>query len=243
VDGRSLANDPCVRKAQDLKRRYPHLIGKLRGPLLELVDERSQQGAKAARAFPQTRLGKPSTALGPGPARARKPAGPQGQAMPVYEFLCSDCNRVFNFLARSPDAASRKPACPKCGGRRMSKLFSLFATARKSAERAKGAEAPPPDADLGPADEARMDRAMASLEHDMESIDENDPRQVAAAMRRLSDASGEKLGPEFDEMIRRIEAGEDPEKVEEEMGDLLGDDEAGGAPGGPPSRDDGLYDL
>jgi len=165
--------------------------------------------------------------------------------MPVYEFLCADCNRVFNFLARSPDAAGRKPACPKCGGRRMSRLFSPFATGRKGAQPSKGAEAPSPDADrdLSPAEEARMERAMAGLERDMESIDENDPRQVAAAMRRLSDASGERLGPEFDEMVRRIEAGEDPEKVEEEMGDLLGEGEPGGAPGGPPTRDDGLYDL
>ena len=165
--------------------------------------------------------------------------------MPMYEFLCEDCNRIFNFLARTPEAATRKPACPKCRGRRMSKLFSLFATGRKRGERGKGPESSGPEAAGGqsPADEARMERAMMELTRDMESIDENNPRQMAAVMRRLSDASGENLGPEMDEMIRRIEAGEDPEKVEEEMGDAVGEEGLGGGTGGAPTHDDGLYDL
>ena len=164
--------------------------------------------------------------------------------MPMYEFLCEDCNRVFNFLARTPEAAKRKPACPKCGGRRMTRLLSLFATGRKTAERSEGPGSSAPDSagDQSPAEDARMERAMMELTRDMESIDENDPRQMAAAMRRLSDASGESLGPEMDEMIRRLEAGEDPEKVEEDMGDAL-DEEGGGAAGGEPTHDGGLYDL
>ena len=165
--------------------------------------------------------------------------------MPMYEFLCEDCNRVFNFLARTPEAAKHRPACPKCGGRRMSKLFSLFALGRKGGGHGQGQEAPAPDADgdLSPADEARMERAMAEIGRDMESVDENDPRQVAAVVRRLSDAGGESLNPEMDEMLRRLEAGEDPERVEEEMGDAFGDDDLGGGAGGAPTHDDGLYDL
>jgi len=50
-------------------------------------------------------------------------------------------------------------------------------------------------------------------------------------------------------MCRRMEAGEDPEALEEELGPHLeaemgggeGDDE--GVLGGAPSRDDGLYSL
>jgi putative FmdB family regulatory protein len=163
----------------------------------------------------------------------------------MYEFLCEDCNRVFNFLARTPDAAKRKPACPKCGGRRMSKLFSQFATARKRGESTKRAEASATDApgDLSPAEEARMERGMMELARDMESVDENNPRQLAAAMRRLSDVSGEDMGPEMNEMIGRLEAGEDPEKVEDAMADALGEEGLEGGAGGAPSHDDGLYDL
>jgi hypothetical protein len=35
---------------------------------------------------------------------------------------------------------------------------------------------------------------------------------------------GEDMGPEFDEMVDRLEAGESPEEVEESMGDLGGED-------------------
>ena len=45
-------------------------------------------------------------------------------------------------------------------------------------------------------------------------------------------------------MIRRLEAGEDPEKVEEELGDALEEEmgEEGGAMG-EPERDEGLYPM
>ncbi len=165
--------------------------------------------------------------------------------MPMYEFLCEGCNRVFHFLARTPEAAKRKPTCPKCGGRKMTKQFSLFATGRKGATRGKEAEASAPDAGRGPspAEDERMELAMTELARDMESVDESNPRQLAAVMRRLSDATGEDLGPEMDEMVRRLEAGEDPEKVEEDMGDALGDEGLGGEARGAPTHDDGLYDL
>lgn len=167
--------------------------------------------------------------------------------MPIYEFLCRDCNRVFSFLARTAGAAGRKPKCPKCDGRKMNKLFSRFATARKSRKQAgpsgaEGGEHGGPDS-LSPGEEARMERTMMELARDMESMDEDDPRQLAAAMRRVSDVTGEDLGPEMDEMMRRLEAGEDPEKVEEDMADAFPDEGPAGGPGGSPTYDDGLYDL
>ena len=50
----------------------------------------------------------------------------------------------------------------------------------------------------------------------------------------------------MEEMIRRLEAGEDPEKVEEEMGDAIEEEmgeEGGGFGGGAPTRDDGIYPM
>ena len=34
--------------------------------------------------------------------------------MPIYEFYCRDCHRVYSFLSRSV-APDRRPPCPKCG--------------------------------------------------------------------------------------------------------------------------------
>jgi len=168
--------------------------------------------------------------------------------MPIYEFHCSDCNRVFSFFARGSAATKRRPKCPRCGGRRMSKLFSRFAMSTRRPESPKterggtgGAEGP---GDLSHEQEARMERAMMGLGKDIDKIDENDPRQMASVIRRLSDATGEPIDEATREMICRLESGEDPDKVEDKMADAFGPEEGAGAGyGDGPSYDGGLYDL
>ncbi len=87
---------------------------------------------------------------------------------------------------------------------------------------------------------------MMRFASELEGMDENDPRAMAAAVRRMTEIAGEPVTPAMEEMIRRLEAGEDPEKVEEEMGDALEEEmgEGGGPMGGPaPQRDSGLYPM
>jgi hypothetical protein len=94
-------------------------------------------------------------------------------------------------------------------------------------------------------DDPRIEREMAQLMSQLEGIDESNPRAMAHAMRRVAEIAGEPITPAMEEMIRRIESGEDPEKVEEEMGDAL-EEEMGSQGGGidsPPTRDSGLYPL
>jgi hypothetical protein len=45
-------------------------------------------------------------------------------------------------------------------------------------------------------------------------------------MRKMTDLMGDKVPPEMREIVRRLEAGEDPEKLESDFGDL--DDSTGG---------------
>jgi hypothetical protein len=87
-----------------------------------------------------------------------------------------------------------------------------------------------------------MDAAMEGLASEFENVDENNPRQMAAVMRRLSAATGEAFDPTTDEVVRRLEAGEDPEKVEEAMADAFPEGYGSDA-GGTPPHDEGLYDL
>ena len=54
----------------------------------------------------------------------------------------------------------------------------------------------------------------------LSGLDENDPRSLARWMRKMSRETGEDLGPEFDEMVDRMEAGESPEEIEVSMGEL-----------------------
>ena len=136
--------------------------------------------------------------------------------MPVYEFYCSDCHAILNFLSRQVNTGKR-PACPRCGRPQLDRQVSRFAISRNR---------PEPDADGLPAglDEAKMEQAMMALAGEMEGIDENDPRAMAHFMRKFSAMTGLNLGEEAQEAMRRLEAGEDPEQIEAEMGDLFGDD-------------------
>src|SRR5438093_9791970 len=106
-----------------------------------------------------------------------------------------------------------------------------------------GDEGPGPDFD-----DTRVMRAMGELERDMEHLDENNPRHMAHMMRKMKDIMPPGTVPkELDVAIKRLEAGEDPEKIEEDMGDLLGDfmggEEGGGGGGGRYTHDSGLYDY
>ena len=98
---------------------------------------------------------------------------------------------------------------------------------------------------------------MESITRETEGLDENNPRQIAKMMRKLHDVAGMPLDARADEAIRRMEAGESPDKIEEEMGDVFGeagpefDDSTDAIPSGPrrktkrrpPAVDETLYDL
>ncbi|MHB8572785.1 MAG: FmdB family zinc ribbon protein [Candidatus Dormibacteria bacterium] len=52
--------------------------------------------------------------------------------MPIYEYRCQDCDRVFENLSRTYVDGGRAVACPGCSGERTSKLLSLFAAPNAS---------------------------------------------------------------------------------------------------------------
>ena len=129
--------------------------------------------------------------------------------MPVYEFYCPDCHMIFNFLSRRVNTEKR-PDCPRCRRAKIERQVSLFAISRNRTE-----------AGMPDLDESRMEQPMMALASEAEGMDEEDPRQMARMMRKLYDATGLKLGDGMEEAIRRMEAGEDPDQIEEQMGDLL----------------------
>ena len=163
--------------------------------------------------------------------------------MPIYEFACPRCRRIYSFLSQRVNPG-RPPVCPKCGSKKMSKQVSRFALTRGLAESAVPTESgEPPMPDL---DDPRVERAMMELERDMEHLDENNPRHMAHMMKKMKDLMPPGSVPkELDVAIKRLEAGEDPEQIEADLGDVLGDfmgGETGGGNGGY-TRDSGLYDY
>ena len=167
--------------------------------------------------------------------------------MPVYEFYCADCHAIFNFLSHQINTGKR-PSCPRCGRPDLERQVSSFAISKNR---------PEADADGLPAgmDEASMEQAMMALAGEMEGMDENDPKAMARVMRKFTEMTGMNLGDEAQEAMRRLEAGEDPEQIEAEMGELFGgDDSLDGLLGKgkmanikrrlpPPEHDETLYTL
>jgi hypothetical protein len=127
----------------------------------------------------------------------------------------------------------------------LSRRISAFAVTGRAKE----------DGDMNdlPFDESRMEAAMQTLAGEAESIREDDPRQAANLMRKLTDMTGLEMGPGMTEALRRMERGEDPDQIEAEMGDLIEGEEPFILPGkkggkrgarrATPQHDPTLYDL
>jgi putative FmdB family regulatory protein len=47
--------------------------------------------------------------------------------MPLYEYRCKDCDRVFEKLVPLSSAAASQE-CPECGGEDARRLLSMFAS-------------------------------------------------------------------------------------------------------------------
>jgi len=131
--------------------------------------------------------------------------------MPIYEYACHNCQRRVSLLWRSfDDAQTREPVCPRCGGKNLSRMISRVAVVRS--------------------EESRLDDLADPSA--LGGLDENDPQSLARFMRKMAAETGEDLGPEFEEVVGRLEAGEDPKAIEQSMPDL------GGADGGFGGGDD-----
>ncbi|MFZ2486524.1 MAG: zinc ribbon domain-containing protein [Anaerolineae bacterium] len=119
--------------------------------------------------------------------------------MPIYEYRCADCRRRVSIWWKTfSEAASGQPVCPRCGSIELSRLMSRVAVVRSEESRLDDLADPSAFGDL----------------------DENDPRSLGKWMRRMSTETGEPLDGEMGEMVDRLEAGEDPESIEQSMPDL-----------------------
>ncbi|HHE71907.1 MAG TPA: zinc ribbon domain-containing protein [Chloroflexi bacterium] len=125
--------------------------------------------------------------------------------MPIYEYRCGQCGRRFSVFWRTFSKIDEgKLSCKRCGSREVKRLVSRVRVARSEDSRLEDLTDPTNWGDF----------------------DENDPKSMGRFMRKMMNELGDEagdLGPEFEEVIERLEAGQDPEEIEKEMPDLMGE--------------------
>lgn len=154
--------------------------------------------------------------------------------MPIYEFYSPDTNKLYQFLARSLAHRDKTPRCPDGGALRMERRISRFAIIGKAKEETG-------DDPFAGMDDAKMESFMVDMEREMGGMDDAnpDPRQLGRLMRKMTDLMGDKTPETMKELVGRLEAGEDPEKLEDQFG---GFDEGEGQDGNPAAAQ-GLWDT
>ena len=125
--------------------------------------------------------------------------------MPAYEYNCLDCKRRFEIFMSYAEYGHKDINCTHCGSANIQKRLSRIRIAKSEDSRME---------DLaGNFDDPA---ALAGLEED--------PQALGRMMRKMSHEMGEDLGPEFDEVVDRLEKGQSPEDIEAALPDLGGDD-------------------
>ena len=175
--------------------------------------------------------------------------------MPIYEYYCARNNTIYQFFAKTLAQGRSVPRCPDNPVFPLVKILSPFAVAKKSPAGEPLPTAAPGDG----AEDARMEAAMSAMESEFSQVDENDPRAMGRMMRRMAEMTGEKIGGDMEEVVRKLEEGADPDSLEEQFGASEGEDAEGdpASPAGarqearhrfrarrlPPTRDPKLYDY
>jgi putative FmdB family regulatory protein len=129
--------------------------------------------------------------------------------MPKYEYLCKDCRRRFEVYMSYDEYGTRPVTCLHCQSTHVQRRIGRIRIARSEDSHLE---------DL--ADPAKLEGL------------EDDPQSLGRVMRQMSRELGEDMGPEFDEVVTRLESGQSPDEIEESMPEL------GSDAGGPFGADD-----
>ncbi len=128
--------------------------------------------------------------------------------MPNYEYRCLNCKRRFDVFFTYSEYGTRPVICPHCKSDKVQRRIGRIRVARSNESRLENL-----------ADPGKLEGL------------EDDPRALGRMMREMGAEAGEELGPEFNEVVGRLEAGQSPDQIEQDLPDLGGGD-AGGDLGG-----------
>jgi putative FmdB family regulatory protein len=98
--------------------------------------------------------------------------------MPIYEYRCQDCRRVSSFLILNLNDPFI-PVCQKCGSQSLERILSRV--------------------HVRLSEDTRMERlADPSM---WGGLDENDPKSMARALKKMGQEMGEDFPGEIDQLV------------------------------------------
>jgi putative FmdB family regulatory protein len=121
--------------------------------------------------------------------------------MPNYEYRCLSCRRRFEVFMAYSDYGTRPVVCPHCKSENVQRRIGRVRVARSGESRLENMADP----------------------SSLEGLEDN-PRELGRMMREMSHEAGEEMGPEFDEVVGRLERGQSPEQIEKDLPDMGAED-------------------
>ena len=122
--------------------------------------------------------------------------------MPTYDFICNTCQKRFDVFLTYNEYGKKTVHCEHCNSvdvrRRMTKVR------------------------IAKTEEGRLE-SMAEGFNGLEGM-EDDPAAFGRMMKKMGKEMGEELPAEFDEVVDRLEAGQNPDEIESALPDLSGED-------------------
>jgi putative FmdB family regulatory protein len=119
--------------------------------------------------------------------------------MPIYQYRCLNCKKRFEVFLSYKEYGAKNVLCPHCTSEQVQRRIGRVRIAKS--------------------EESRLDDLTDTT--NLEGL-ENDPRALGRMMRKMSNEMGEDVGPEFDEVVDRLESGQSPEDIEKAIPDLEG---------------------
>lgn len=120
--------------------------------------------------------------------------------MPTYTYRCETCQKNFEIALSYAEYDRAEVTCPNCGSPNVRRRINRVRIAKSEDSRI----------------EEMVDPSQLS------GI-EDDPQALGRLMRKMGSEMGEEMDPEFDEVVSRLESGQDPEQISKEMPEF-GDD-------------------
>ena len=124
--------------------------------------------------------------------------------MPIYEYRCANCKRKVAIFSRGFET-DPSTKCPHCGSTDLSRLFSSFRVGKGETYYRKD-----------------FYEEILGNNQLVRGLEASDPRALAEWNKKMMNATGDDIAPEYEDYQDRLAAGESYESVAADAQSQLG---------------------